>query len=336
MQIIGIGIGIGIDIGKKRLHAAWLSDPEQERSRPKAADNTPDGHRQLLAWAERHGKCPPEQLCFILEATGVHHEALALFLHRAGARVCVVNPYQVKEFARSRGIRTKNDRHDGHVLALFGRERRPRPWQPPAAVRHLQGLLKRIEALEADRQRESNRLEKATVEQAPAPVRRSLQDMIDLLKAEIARLRDQLDEHIDAHPELKQQRALLESIPGVGPKLSAWFLALFGAKRFDSAKQAAAFLGLVPVEYDSGTSVHRRPRLSKAGDGRWRARLYMPALVAIRCNSAIRDQFTRLTGAGKSKMSAIGAAMRKLVQIAFGVCNNRRPFDVERAQPSMT
>jgi transposase len=328
---------IGIDISKKRLHAAWLRDPEQERSRPKAADNTPDGHRQLLAWAERHSQCPPEQLCFVIEATGVYHEALALFLHQAGTRVCVVNPYQVKEFARSRGIRTKNDRHDGHVLALFGRERRPQAWQPPPEhVRHLQSLLKRIEALEADRQRECNRLEKATVEEVPAPVHRSLQDMIDVLEAEIARLRNQLDDHIDAHPELKQQRALLESIPGVGPKLSAWFLALFGAKRFASAKQAAAFLGLVPVEYDSGTSVHRRPRLSKAGDGRWRARLYMPALVAIRWNSAIRAQFTRLTGAGKSKMSAIGAAMRKLVQIAFGVFNTRRPFNVEQAQPSIT
>ena len=328
---------IGIDISKKRLHAAWLHDPEQERSRPKAADNTPEGHRQLLAWAERHSQCPPEQLCFVIEATGVYHEALALFLRQAGTRVCIVNPYQVKEFARSRGIRTKNDRHDGHVLALFGRERRPQAWQPPPEhVRHLQSLLKRIEALDADRQRERNRLEKATVEQAPAPVRRSLQDMIDVLEAEITRLRRQLDDHIDAHPELKQQRTLLESIPGVGPKLSAWFLALFGAKRFASAKKAAAFLGLVPVEYDSGTSVHRRPRLSKAGDGRWRARLYMPALVAIRFNSPIRAQFTRLTGAGKSKMSAIGAAMRKLVQIAFGVFNTRRPFNVEQAQPSIS
>jgi len=328
---------IGIDISKKRLHAAWLRDPEQERSRPKAADNTPEGHRQLLAWSEYHSKCPPEQLCFIVEATGVYHEALALFLYEAGARVCVVNPYQVKEFARSRGIRTKNDRHDGHVLALFGRERRPQAWQPPLApVRHLHSLLKRIEALEADRQRELNRLEKADVEQAPAPVRRSLQDMIDVLESEIARLRRQLNDHIDAHPELKQQRALLESIPGVGPKLSAWFLALFATKRFRSAKQAAAFLGLIPVEYDSGTSVHRRPRLSKAGDERWRARLYMPALVAIRWNDAIHAQFIRLTAAGKSKMSAVGAAMRKLVQIAFGVFNSRTPFRIAHAGPGMS
>jgi len=324
----------GIDVSKKRLHTAWLHDPEQERSRSKAADNTPEGHRQLLAWAERHSQCAPEQMCVVIEATGVYHEALAVCLHQAGAQVCIVNPYQVKEFARSRGIRTKNDRHDSHVLALFGRERRPLSWQPPSAeVRHLQSLLKRIEALEGDRQRERNRSEKATVEGVPAEVSESLQTMIDALEREIARLRCQLDDHLDAHPELKQQRAWLESIPGVGPKLSVWFLALFATKRFRSAKQAAAFLGLIPVEYDSGTSVHRRPRLSKAGDGRWRARLYMPALVAIRCNRAIHAQFIRLTDAGKPKMSAIGAAMRKLVQIAFGVFNTRCPFSIEHAQP---
>jgi transposase len=208
---------IGIDSGKTRLHAAWLHNPEQERSRPKAADNTPAGHRELLAWAERHTKCPPEQLCFVIEATGVYHEALALHLHEAGARVCIVNPYQVKEFARSRGIRTKNDRHDSHVLALFGRERRPQPWQPPAPeVRHLQSLLKRVEALEADRQRERNRLEKADVEDAPTPVRESLRAMLAALEAEIARLQRELDDHIDAHPELKQQRTLLERRPHGG------------------------------------------------------------------------------------------------------------------------
>lgn len=326
---------VGIDIGKQRLHAAWLRDPEQARSRAKAVDNTAAGHQQLLAWVAHQSQCPPGQVCFVLEATGVYHEALALYLHQAGARVCVVNPYQVKEFARSRGIRTKTDRHDGHVLALFGCERRPPPWQPaPPAVRHLHGLLKRIEALEEDRQRERNRLEKATVEAAPEPVLASLRAMLKALEAELARLRREVDEHIDAHPELKAQRALLTSIPGVGPKLSAWFLALFAAKRFRCAKQAAAFLGLVPVEYDSGTSVHRRPRLSKAGDGRWRARLYMPALVAIRHNHLIRAQFERLTGAGKTKLSAVGAAMRKLLHIAFGVFTNQRPFDAGDTQPA--
>jgi transposase len=140
-------------------------------------------------------------------------------------------------------------------------------------------------------------------------------------------LRRQIDDHLDSHPKLKDQRALLASIPGIGGKLSLWFLALFCGRSFASARQAAAFLGLVPVEYQSGSSVLKRPRLSKAGDARWRARLFMPAIVAARWNPLVRAQYQRLLTAGKSKMNALGAAMRKLVHIAFGVLKHNRPFD---------
>jgi transposase len=318
---------IGLDVGKKRLHAAWLMDRERERARPKAVDNTPEGHAQLLAWTERQTKAGAAELCVVMEATGVYHEAVAAFLHAAGCHVCVVNPLHAKRFAESRGIRTKNDRRDGRVLALFGAERRPPAWQPPPPeVRRLERLLQRRETLEADRQRECNRLEKAEVEDAPAPVIESLRTMIAALDAEIERLDREIDDHFQAHPGLKAHRERLQSIPGVGAKLSVWFVALLAAKDFRSAKQAAAFLGLNPVEYESGTSVHRPPHLSKAGNGRWRARLYMPAVVATTRNPIIRAQYQRLLGAGKTKMSALGAAMRKLVHIAFGVFKHRQPF----------
>lgn len=323
---------IGIDVSKKRLHVTWLREPTTGKVRSKALSNDAAGHAQLLAWAERQTGAVPAELAFVLEATGVYHEGAALALHEAGARVSVVNPLHVKRFAESLGLRPKNDRHDGLLLARFGHERQPEPWQPPAPeVRELQALLRRLAALERDRQREANRLEKAEVESAPQRVLESLHTMGKSLEEEIARLRKQLDDHIDGHPELKEQRELLQSIPGVGQGLSSWFLALFLSRRFRSAKQAAAFLGLVPTEYQSGTSVLKRPRLAKSGDGRWRARLYMPAMVAIRYNPLIRAQYARLTGAGKSKMSAVGAAMRKLVHIAFGVFHNRTPFQEQNA-----
>lgn len=264
---------IGIDVSKKRLHGAWLRDPQQGLSRPKAVDNSPEGHAVLLAWAQRATDALAGELCFVLEATGVYHEAVALFLHQAGCQVAVTNPLHVKRFAESHGIKTKNDAHDGRVLALYGHERRPEPWQPPPApVRDLRALLRRLEALEEDPQRETNRLEKTQIEGAPDSVLDSLQAMIGTLKEQIERLRRQIDDHIDRHPELKEQRAHLETIPGVGPKLSAEFLALFGFKNFRDAKQAAAFLGLVPVEHQSGTSILKRPRLAKNGDSRSRAR----------------------------------------------------------------
>jgi transposase len=318
---------VGIDVSKKRLHGAWLRDPVQGLTRPKAVDNNAEGHALLLDWARQHSGASAAELCFVLEATGVYHEAVAVFLHQAGCRVAVLNPLHLKRFAESLGIKTKNDHHDGRLLALFGHQRQPPAWQPPAApVRDLRALLRRLEALQKDHQREANRLEKSLIERAPASVIDSLHDMLHTLTKEIEKLRQDIDDHIDAHPELKAQRALLETIPGVGPALSVWFLALFHLKRFRDARQAVAFLGLVPVEHQSGTSVFRRPRLSKHGDGRWRARLFMPALTAARFNVDVRALYTRLLDAGKSKMSANGAAMRKLVQIAFGVFKHQQPY----------
>jgi len=323
---------IGIDVSKQRLHAAWLRDPQQGLTRPKAVDNSPEGHALLLAWAQGASGAPADELCFVLEATGVYHEAVALFLHQAGAEVAVSNPLHIKRFAESHGIKTKNDAHDGRVLALYGHERRPPAWQPPPApVRDLRALLKRLQALEEDRQRETNRLEKTQIEGAPARVLESLQAMLAVLTQEIERLRQQIDDHIDRHPELKGQRAHLQSIPGVGPRLSAEFLALFSSKRFRDAKQAAAFLGLVPAQYQSGTSVRRRPHLAKNGDSRWRARLFLPALTAARYNAEVRALYQRLIQAGKSKMSAAGAAMRKLVQIAFGVFKHQQSYPPQHA-----
>lgn len=323
---------IGIDVSKQRLHTAWLRDPQQGLTRPKAVDNSPEGHALLLAWAQGASGAPADELCFVLEATGVYHEAVALFLHQAGAEVAVSNPLHIKRFAESHGIKTKNDAHDGRVLALYGHERKPKPWQPPPApVRDLRALLKRLQALEEDRQRETNRLEKTQIEGAPARVLESLQAMLAVLTQEIGHLRQQIDDHIDRHPELKGQRAHLQSIPGVGPRLSAEFLALFSSKRFRDAKQAAAFLGLVPAQYQSGTSVHRRPHLAKNGDSRWRARLFLPALTAARYNAEVRALYQRLIQAGKSKMSAAGAAMRKLVQIAFGVFKHQQPYQPQHA-----
>jgi transposase len=323
---------IGIDVSKKRLHSAWLRDPQQGLTRPKAVDNSPEGHALLLAWAERATGAPAGELCFVLEATGVYHEAVALFLHQAGSQVALTNPLHVKRFAESHGIKTKNDAHDGRVLALYGHERRPKPWQPPPAhVRDLRALLRRLQALEEDRQREANRLEKAQIEGAPERVIASLQSMRVALSEEIEQLRREIDDHIEGHPDLKAQRAHLETIPGVGPKLSAWFLALFRLKDFRDAKQAAAFLGLVPVEHQSGTSILKRPRLAKNGDSRWRARLFLPALAAARYNADVRALYQRLIVAGKPKMSAAAAAMRKLVQIAFGVFKHQQPYQPQSA-----
>ncbi len=318
---------IGIDVSKAKLHSSLLTDPNHNKTKNKVSENSLSGFRNLLEWTCRHAKCEAAELHFVMEATGVYHEALAEFLFEAGCKVSILNPFKVKKFAESHGFRSKNDQHDGLVLALYGHERQLAAWSPPPLeARHLKALLARLTALETDIRRELNRLEKAEIGRAPAEVMTSLDNSLSFLNEEKARLHKEIDDHLSRHPKLKEERDLLLSIPGVGEKLAIQFLALFNSKKFSSAPEVAAFLGLIPIEHESGTSVFKRPKLSKAGDGRFRGSLYMPAIVATTYNPDVRALYQRLIKSGKTKMSAIGAAMRKLVHIAFGVYKNLTPY----------
>jgi transposase len=241
--------------------------------------------------------------------------------------VSIVNPAQVKDVGRSLGVRTKTDGVDSWVLARYGALLNPRPWIPPAQeTRVLQALLSRREAIAQDLQRERNRLEKADATDTPPLIRESIIDSITFLEKQLAKLQHDIDDHINKHPNLKADRNLLASIPAVGPQVGNHLLAVIHNHQFQSAEQLAAYLGLVPVERQSGTSIQGRPRLSKAGPTRIRAVLYMAAIVGTQHNPHIKALYLRLQERGKSKMSALGAAMRKLVHLCFGLLKTRTPY----------
>jgi transposase len=272
------------------------------------------------------------ELHAILEGTGVYHELAALALTDAGATVSIVNPAQVKDFGRSLGVRTKTDGVDSLVLARFGAMLRPKPWTPPAQeARVLQALLSRREAIAQDLQRERNRLEKADATDTPSLIRQSIVESIAFLEKQLTKLQQDIDDHINKHPDLKADRDLLMSIPAVGPQVGNHLLAVMHNHQFQSAEQLAAYLGLVPVERQSGSSVLGRPKLSKAGPARIRAVLYMAAIVGTQYNPHIKALYQRLQDRGKSKMSALGAAMRKLVHLCFGVIKTRQPYQANYA-----
>lgn len=200
-------------------------------------------------------------------------------------------------------------------------------WQPPShEARALQALLARRGAVAEDLRRELNRQEKAEATDTPRLIAQSIAHSIRFLEAELKRLQQAIDDHIDRHPDLKRDMALLTSIPAVGERVGGNLLAVMRAHHFKSAEQVAAYLGLVPVERQSGSSVLGRARLSKAGPARIRAVLYMAAVVATRCNPHVKALYERLLARGKSKMSALGAAMRKLVHLCFGVLKTQRPY----------
>lgn len=321
---------IGIDVSKKKLDSLWLKDVVAGKVKSRVFDNTPAGHKALLTWAQKQTGEALETIHFVMEATGIYHEALATELYQAGAKVSVVNPAQVRNYAKSLGRRTKTDKKDSFVLARYGATQGPRLWQPePEEVRTLRALIARINAVEKDIQREKNRLEKAEVGRVSEEILRSIHTVLEQLEKEKSRLEALIERHIDQHPGMKMDRQLLESIPGVGPVISRYMMAVIRSRSFDSASQCAAFVGLVPIQHESGTSVHGRPRLSKAGDAQLRAKLYMAAVACIRCNPDIKRQYERLLKNGKTKMSALGAAMRKLVHICFGVLKHQTPYQVQ-------
>ena len=316
---------IGIDVSKEKLDCAWLR--EENKLKSKVFPNTLAGWNALIEWSLKNTELDISQLHFVMEATGIYHEQLATRLYEAGAQVSVVNPAQIKFYAQGLGVRTKNDKKDSAVLARYGAREKPKLWQPEAPeIRSLKALLARLDGIEKDLQRERNRQEKALVSEAPEAVLNSLSQMIVRLEAEHQLLEKLIDEHLNQHKQLKDNKALLETIPGVGAVIATRMLMVIGSRSFNSASQCSAYLGLVPVQHESGSSVKGRSRLSKAGNPVIRAKLYMAAVVATRYNPDIKAQYERLTGNGKSKMSALGAAMRKLVQICFGVLKHQQPY----------
>jgi transposase len=310
---------LGIDIAKATFHAALLHN-HKLHSRQFA--NTASGFAQLQAWLGKH-RCKRVHAC--MEATASYGDELALFLYHAGHTVSVVNPARIKGFAQSQLQRNKTDQLDAILIARFCQQQRPESWTPPPLeIQQLRALVRRLEAVQEMRQQEVNRLEQAAHQPL---IRESLAKLIAVLDGEIARLRQLIKDHIDQHPDLKRDRELLLTIPGIGETTAAWLLSEVQVSAYQSARQVAAHAGLTPRHHESGTSVAGRTRLSKTGNARLRRALYLPAVVAKRYNPIIREFCQRLQQRGKRPMEIVGAAMRKLLHIVYGVLKSGKAFD---------
>ena len=219
------------------------------------------------------------------------------------------------------------------MIARFCLAHTPQAWQPPAPeVRRLQALVRRLESLIEMRVAEDNRLSSGV---SIETVRHSLEEHIAYLVAEIKHTELMIREHIGNHPDLKQKSDLLDSIPGIGATTAALLLAeITDFKQYKSARQVAAYAGLVPRERRSGSSVRGRTCLSKIGNARLRKALYFPAMTALRSSGFFQQWASGMRERGKSKMAVIGAAMRKLIHLAYGVLKTGQPFDPNWAKPA--
>jgi transposase len=314
---------LGIDLSKETFHAFLLSDRADAK---KVFPNTPKGFEQLTTWLTNR-RAAEAHIC--MEATGSYWEALALYLHGLEQHVSVINPARIKAFAQSELLRTKTDAVDAALIARFCKSQNPDPWVPPLPeIRVLQALMRHCDHLKKTRAQQSVYAQSSD----STVVAASIREVIATLNEQISQVERKIRQHFDDHPDLKRRRDLLTSIPGIGETTAGSILSeMAHIDSFQSAKAVAAFAGLSPRERRSGTSVHGRPRMCKMGNARIRKALYMPAMVALRYNPILRIFAERLSVAGKHKRLIIGAVMRKLLVLAYGILRSGVPFDANYA-----
>lgn len=309
---------LGIDIAKETYAVALLVEA---RCYQREFPNRPSRFKSLTRWLEKRGVT---QVHACMEATGRYGEDLAEYLHACGHTVSVVNPARIKAYMHSQLARNKTDQLDAELIARFCQTQNPPGWTPPAPeIRELQELLHQYTALRDDRQREANRLQAGLKAKT---VQDLIQVHLEFLDAQLDALKRLIQEHIQRYPHLKAQQELLSTIPGIGD-LTAAHLVAVEIHRFADARALSAYGGLNPMNRISGKSVRRKPRLSKIGHAALRKALYFPAISAIRYNPIIKAFCERLAERGLCAMAIIGAAMRKLLCLAYGVLKSGRPFD---------
>ncbi len=309
---------LGIDISKASFDAVLLLD---EKPLYRAFDNDLNGFKELQRWLH---KAAATHVHACMEATGSYGDALAEFLYGSSHTVSVVNPARIHSYAKSRLSRNKTDKGDAQLIALFCQNEKPQVRHPSSPeVKELQALVRRLESLVQMRVQENNR---AKANAHPA-VQASLEQMLASLDEQIKVLRQAIREHTRAHPVLLRQFELLMSIVGIGDKTAYKLLAEVDAANFKDAKALAAFLGLTPKHHNSGTSIRGRPRLSKTGNASLRKALYFPAITALSMCPSMQAFGARLSAKGKPKMVVIGAVMRKLVHIVYGVLKHGSTYN---------
>ena len=315
---------LGIDLAKLTFDATLLTTTG---TRDYAAfPNTVDGFTQLQAWLVQHDVTA---LHVCMEATNIYWEALATWCHAHGYTVSVVNPARIKGYAQATMQRNKTDKLDSAVIASFCAKHRPSAWEPVSeGQRRLRALVRHRDDLLQTKLQQQNRLRDTTDE----VVRTSLQTLLQAIATEMESVERRIKEHLATQERLRTNLTLLTSIVGIGAVTAAKLLAEFAdLEQYESAKAAAADAGLTPSHYESGTSVRRRSRMSKMGKAGIRAALYWPAITAMTRCPAVKAFAAQLAARGKPNKVIIGAVMRKLVHICYGVLKHQTPYDPTKA-----
>jgi transposase len=300
---------VGIDIAKNHFDLHLL--PEGKAAR---YANTSEGIQQCRLFL---AQVRPERI--VLEATGGYELALTLELQAVGLPVIVVNPRRVRDYARSQNLIAKTDQIDARVIAEFATSPRVQARElPDPQARQRMALIARKGQLVEMHVAERNRLEHAV----DPTVAQSLRQILQVIEKQIAALDQKIAKLIAADPQLQRKAEIIDSTPGFAEATAALLVTQLPELGRVNRQQIATLVGVAPMNRDSGQ--FRGKRMTGGGRVRVRSALYMPMLAVIRCNPVIRRFYQRLLDNGKAKMTALVAAMRKLLTILNTMIKNNQ------------
>jgi transposase len=313
---------IGVDVSKDSFHAAYRQGTgfcEAEFLQNEAA------MQAFVQWLPQGGNVQ-----IVLESTGPYWQPLVAFLHSQPQPLhcAVVNPRRVRDFAKAKGQYSKTDPLDARLLVHFG-ETFPLPAleSQKQAYHHLRAFSRHYLQLRNHYDTIRDQRDKALADpHAPVHLEVSYDTLLKALHSQMEGILGEIEQSF-RQPALQEAAGLLQSIPGIGTKTTATLLGEYGSEALNySIKQWESFAGLDVVLWESGTSVRKKPRISKQGNWRVRRALYFAAMVASRHNPTVRAYYQRLLNRGEEKKAALVACMRKLLQISHGVLKNQTPF----------
>ena len=345
-------LNVGVDVSKDSLDVAFWDEERDEAVYQGKFTNDKKGFQTIAQKIEHRrieiGDTSEDisgdtaetiSIIMVMEPTGGYEQPFARFAIQSEWRVSLPNPYHVKQWAGSMGIRAKTDRHDARTLAHFAFSRKLHQWKPPPPeVEQLDHLLSRLDDMKDILRREKNRAHayqyRTNTHRAAT---KNMKQTIAFLERHIIQINKAIREHLKAHPHLQQQRKLLLTISGVGEKNVLYILVIM--HRWEAltdgegdARSLVAYIGLDPQPHESGTSIRRRASISRQGNRKFRSRLYMSALGGIKGNNPLRIFYKRLVGRGKQKKVALVASARKILVWSWAVFRTNTPFDTTRFQ----
>lgn len=322
---------VGIDVAQKELVVSLgrlTENLSAELYASKVFPNTKKGHHALIEWTKKYSDSSVS-LQFVMEATGIYHEALAYFLVDLSFHVVVVLPNKISNYFRTLEVKTINDYTAAEAIARFGLERKLENWhRPDPTLKKLKQLCRERDQIVQVRTIAKNQLHAEQTEAEPSlsTVKR-LEQHIRLLNKQVTEVKKEIELLIKGTKELAQAVKLVTTIPGVGLLTAATVLSeTNGFELIRNKKQLTSYAGLDVREKQSGTSVRGKPTISKRGNRYLRKAMHLPALAALREDPKFKSVFIRLVEKHGIKMKAVVAVQRKLLELIFAIYKTKEPY----------